>query len=120
MLRVVLWQVGCAIIIGSLFWIFRNAAAAWSGFCGGSIPAVGSALLGWRMFAPGVAPPATLQRSMLAGESLKWCWYVAALWLAFARFKLLPAPLMTGLVIAQFGYWAGLVGTKRGKLNGGV
>jgi hypothetical protein len=26
----------------------------------------------------------------------------------------MPLPLMTGLVFAQFGYWIGLIGMKRG------
>jgi F0F1-type ATP synthase assembly protein I len=112
-MRVVLLQAGCALIIGSLFWSLKGAAAGWSGLAGGMIAAVGSALLGWRMFAPGIAPATVLRRALFAGEFLKWFWYVLALWAAFARFQLMPLPLLSGLVIAQFGYWVGLVG-KRG------
>jgi hypothetical protein len=36
-----------------------------------------------------------------------------------SRFKLDPLPLLTGLIVAQFGYWLSLAGT-RGKSNGGV
>ena len=114
MLRVVLLQAGCALIVGLGFGIARDAAMGWSGFAGGAIVAVGSGLFGWRLFAPGIAPATVLRRALFAGESLKWCWYVLAVWAAFARFKLTPLPLMTGLVIAQFGYWFGLIGmTKR-------
>jgi F0F1-type ATP synthase assembly protein I len=88
-------------------------AAALAGFAGGMIAVVGSALFGWRMFVPGVAPAGKLYRAMFLAESLKWVWYVLALWAAFARLKLMPLPLITGLVIAQFGYF-GLIGMKRG------
>jgi ATP synthase I chain len=113
-LRVVLLQVGCATLTGLLFGIFGGFAAAFAGFVGGMIVAVGSALFGWRMFAPGIAPAGKLFRATLAAESLKWLWYVVALWFCFARFKLPSAPLLVGLIVAQFGYWFGLVVMKRG------
>jgi F0F1-type ATP synthase assembly protein I len=119
-MRVVLLQAGCAATVATMFWAFRDAMAAWAGLAGGLIVAIGSAVFGWRMFAPGIAPAAVLRRALFAAESLKWFWYVLAVWLALTRFKLPPLPLMTGLVFAQFGYWFGLVGMKRGKSNGSV
>ena len=113
-MRVVLLQTACAALVAALFWMLQGAAAARSGLAGGLIVASGSALFGWRMFAPGIAPAATLQRALFAAEALKWIWFVLAVWAAFARFKLMPLPLMTGLVFAQFGYWIGLIGMKRG------
>ncbi|MDP9084544.1 MAG: ATP synthase subunit I [Pseudomonadota bacterium] len=113
-MRVVFLQMGCALIVGLIFWITRSAATGWSGFAGGMIAAVGSGLFGWRMFAPGIAPATVLRRALFAAGSLKWSWYVLAVWAAFARFQLMPLPLLTGLVIAQFGYWVGLIGMKRG------
>jgi F0F1-type ATP synthase assembly protein I len=112
-MRVVLLQTGCAGAVAALFWVFQGAAAARAGLVGGLIVASGSAVFGWRMFAPGIAPAATLRRALFAAESLKWLWYVLALWAAFVRLKLMPLPLMTGLVFAQFGYWFGLL-SKRG------
>jgi F0F1-type ATP synthase assembly protein I len=119
-MRVVLLQVGCAAAVGLLFWIADGSWAACSGLAGGMIAAVGSAFFGWRMFAPGIAPATVLRRAMFAAESLKWFWTVFAVWAAFARFKLAPLPLLTGLTVGQFGYWFGLVGMKRGKANGSV
>jgi F0F1-type ATP synthase assembly protein I len=118
-IRVVLLQVGCAAAVAGLFWAWQGRAAAGSGLTGGLIVATGSGLFGWRMFAPGIAPAAVLRRALFAAESLKWFWYVLSVWAALARFKLLPLPLMAGLVFAQFGYWFGLlgfglVGMKRG------
>lgn len=117
--RVVILQATCAGAVGLAFGVFEGAAAAAAGLAGGLIVAAGSALFGWRMFAPGIAPAAALHRALFAAESLKWLWYVLAVWAAFVRLKLMPLPLLTGLVVAQFGYWIGLLG-KRGKLNGSV
>jgi len=116
-MRVVLLQIGCAGAAAGAFWIVKGAAAAYAGMMGGLIVAIGSAIFGWRMFAPGIAPAAILHRALFAAESLKWLWYVLAVWAALTRLKLMPLPLMAGLVFAQFGYWLGLLG-KRGKLNG--
>ncbi len=79
------------------------------------IAAVGSALFGWRMFAPGIAAASKLFRAMVAAESLKWLWYVAAIWAALVRVKLMPAPLIVGIVVAQFGHWLSLMVSKRGN-----
>jgi len=111
--RVVLLQTGCAALAALLFWIYQGAAAGRAGLAGGLIVAVGTALFGWRLFAPGIAPAGTLRRALFAAGALKWCWYGLGLWAALTRLKYPPLPLMGGLVIAQFGYWAGLVG-KRG------
>jgi F0F1-type ATP synthase assembly protein I len=114
-LRVVLLQTGCAAAVALLFWATQGATAGWSGLTGGLIVAAGSGLFGWRMFAPGIAPATVLQRALFAAESLKWCWYVFAVWAALTRLKALPMPLLTGLIVGQFGYWFGLIGKKRGQ-----
>jgi F0F1-type ATP synthase assembly protein I len=113
-LRVVLLQLGCAAAVAMLFWFLQGMAAARAGLTGGLIVAAGSALFGWRLFAPGIAPAAILRRALFVAESLKWLWYVLAVWAALARFKVLPLPLMTGLIVAQFGHWFGLIRMKRG------
>ena len=114
-MRVVFLQAACAALVAAMFWALQGTDAARSGLTGGLIVAGGSALFGWRMFAPGIAPAATLHRAMFAAAALKWVWYVLAVWAAFARLKLMPLPLMTGLVFAQFGYWVGMIGMKRGN-----
>jgi len=113
-LRVVVLQAACATLTGLLFLIFGGIAAASAGFIGGLIVVVGTALFGWRMYAPGIAAAGKLYRALLAAESLKWFWYVLALWAAFARLKLMPAPLLVGVVAGQFGHWLSLVVAKRG------
>ena len=113
--RVVVLQMACATLTGLSFWIFRGIAAASAGFIGGLIVAVGSALFGWRMYAPGIAAAGKLYRAMIAAESLKWIWYVLALWMSLARLRLMPAPLIVGVVVGQFGHWLSLVVIKRGS-----
>jgi len=108
-LRIVLLQTGCAVLVASLFLLFKGAAAGLAALAGGVTVALGSALFGWRTFKPGVASAATLNTAMYAGVALKWVWFALALYVAFARLKLEAAPLLIGMVAAQFGYWAGLV-----------
>jgi F0F1-type ATP synthase assembly protein I len=113
--RVVLVQTASAMIVACVSWALAGGAAGAAALAGGMIAAVGSAVLGWRMFSPGVAPAAALRRAMYSGEGLKWLWYVLAIYAALARLKLAPLPLLMGLLVAQFCYWVGLIGSKRGK-----
>ena len=113
-IRVALSQTICAALAGAAFWRIEDAAAGASALAGGLIAAIGSGLFGWRLFAPGIAPAAVLRRALFAAESLKWFWYVVAVWVALARLRCAPLPLLTGLAVAQFGYWFALVGMKRG------
>jgi F0F1-type ATP synthase assembly protein I len=110
--RVVLLQTGCAVLVASLFLVFKGQSAGLAALVGGMIVAVGSAVFGWRMFKPGIADGATLSTAMYAGVVLKWLWFGAALYVAFARLKLEPAPLLIGLAAAQLGYWVGLMRPK--------
>jgi ATP synthase protein I len=107
--RVVLLQTGCAVLVASLFLFFKGQSAGLAAFVGGMIVAIGSAVFGWRVFKPGVADGATLSTAMYVGVALKWLWFGAALYVAFALLKLPPAPLLIGLMAGQFGYWVGLM-----------
>ena len=108
-IRVVLLQTGCAVLVASLFLAFKSASAGLAALAGGLIVAFGSALFGWRTFRPGVAPAAVLNVAMYGGVALKWLWFVVALYIALARLKLDGAPLLIGVAAAQLGYWMGLV-----------
>jgi len=110
--RVVLLQTACAVLVASLFFAYRGSSSGIAALAGGVIVAVGSAVFGWRAFAPGIAGAATLSRAMFSGVALKWLWFVLALYLALARLKLEAVPLLVGLVTAQFGYWAGMIRLK--------
>lgn len=111
-IRVVLLQAGCAVLVASLFLVFKGASAGLAALAGGLIVAFGSALFGWRAFRPGVAAAATLNTAMHGGVALKWLWFVVALYIALARLKLEGAPLLIGVVAAQLGYWVGLIRRK--------
>ena len=110
--RVVLLQTGCAALAASAFLVFKGTHQALAALVGGLIVAAGSAVLGWRVFKPGIAGGATLTTAMYAGVALKWLWFALALYLAIARLKLDAAPLLIGIVVAQLGYWVGLVRLK--------
>lgn len=110
--RVVLLQAACAVLVASLFLVFKGQSGGLAALVGGLIVAIGSAVFGWRMFKPGIAGGAKLSTAMYAAVALKWLWLAAALYVAFARLKLEPAPLLIGVVAAQFGYWIGLLRLK--------
>ncbi len=110
--RVVLLQTGCAVLVALLFFAYRGSSSGIAALAGGLIVAVGSAVFGWRAFAPGIAGAARLSRAMFAGVALKWLWFVLALYLALARLKLDAVPLLVGLATAQFGYWLGMIRLK--------
>ena len=110
--RVVLLQAGCAALVASVFLVFKGAHQALAALVGGLIVAAGSAVLGWRVFKPGIAGGATLTTALYAGVVLKWLWYALALYVAIARLKLDAAPLLIGIVVTQLGYWVGLVRLK--------
>jgi F0F1-type ATP synthase assembly protein I len=110
--RVVLLQAGCALLVASAFLMFRGETAGLAAVVGGLIVALGSAVFGWRMFAPGVAGSATLTRAMFAAVALKWAWLLIALYVALARWKLDAAPLLVGVIAAQLGHWAALIRLK--------
>jgi F0F1-type ATP synthase assembly protein I len=110
-LRVVLLQTGCAVLVASVFLVWRGESAGLAALVGGLIVAFGSALFGWRMFKPGIAGAGKLSTAMYAGVALKWVWFMLALYVALAQLKLQAAPLLIGLVTAQLGYWAALIRT---------
>ena len=111
--RVVLLQVATAVGVAAVFGVFAGSRAAVSALSGGCIVAVGSAVFGWRMFAPGIANASVLNRAMMAGEALKWLWLILAMWVALTKLQLPPMPLLVGLISAQFGYWFGLMGRNK-------
>jgi len=110
--RVVLLQAGCALLVASAFLMLKGETAGLAAVVGGLIVALGSAVFGWRMFSPGIAGAATLTRAMFAAVALKWAWLLIALYVALARWKLDAAPLLVGVVVAQLGHWAALVRLK--------
>ncbi len=111
--RVVLLQVATALAAAAVSGAYSGSRAAVSAMAGGCIVAIGTAVFGWRMFAPGIASASVLNRAMMAGEALKWLWLVLAVWAALTKLQLLPLPLLAGLISAQFGYWFGLVGRNK-------
>src|SRR5438309_1517602 len=110
--RVVLLQAACALSTASVFLVLRGESAGLAALAGGLIVALGSALFGWRMFKPGIAGGATLAAAMYGAVALKWLWFAVALYFAIARLKLDAAPLLIGVIVAQLGYWAGLIRLK--------
>jgi F0F1-type ATP synthase assembly protein I len=110
--RVVLLQAGCAALVASAFLVYKGAHQGFAALVGGLIVAAGSAVLGWRVFKPGIAGGATIMTATYAGVVLKWLWFAIALYFAIAQLKLDAAPLLIGIVVTQLGYWVGLIRLK--------
>ena len=110
--RIVLLQAGCAVLIASMFLVFKGARQGLAALVGGLIVAAGSAVFGWRAFKPGIAGAPVLGTAMYSGVALKWLWFAIALYIALARLKLDAAPLLIGIVATQLGYWVGLIRRK--------
>ncbi len=115
--RVVLLQTGCALAVASVYFAYKGSSSATAALAGGLIVAVGSAVFGWRAFAPGIAGAAIVARAMYAGVALKWLWFALALYVALARLRLEAPPLLVGLATAQLGYWVGLMRLKSRRLE---
>jgi F0F1-type ATP synthase assembly protein I len=110
--RVVLLQAGCAALVASAFLVYKGAHQGLAALVGGLIVAAGSAVLGWRVFKPGIAGGATIMTATYVGVILKWLWFAIALYFAIAQLKLDAAPLLIGIVVTQLGYWVGLIRLK--------
>ncbi|MBS0612164.1 MAG: ATP synthase subunit I, partial [Proteobacteria bacterium] len=66
--RVVAWQAATAAAAALCFAVFSGWRSAVAALCGGLIVAIGTAVFGWRLFAPGVASAQVVRRGLLAGE----------------------------------------------------
>lgn len=88
--------------------LVSGGSASRAALAGGAVVATGNLLLGWRMFAPGVAAAPRIARAMWAGEGLKWLWVVVAVWLALGVMSLEPLPFLLGMLAAQAGFWVGV------------
>ncbi len=98
-------QLCCAALVAVAAWGLSGPRAAHSALAGGVIVTVGTAIFGWRLFAPGVAPARVLARGLYAGAALKWLWLGGALWFGLTRANLEALPLILGMLAAQIGFW---------------
>lgn len=101
-------QMAAAVLVALFAAMLSGGASATAALAGGAIVAVGNVIFGWRLFAPGVVPAHRIARAMWVGEGLKWAWVVLAVWLALAEAKLVPLPLLAGMLAAQLGFWVGV------------
>ncbi len=101
-------QMSAAAVVAVIGAAMSGWQAAQAALAGGGIVAVGNVIFGWRLFAPGIAPAGRIARAMWAGEGLKWLWVVLAVWLALVVAKLMPLPLLAGMLAAQIGFWIGV------------
>lgn len=107
--RIVLLQAGCALGVAALLALVGGLPAAQAAAAGGLTVTAGNAVFGWRLLAPGVAPPPQLLLAAFVGEALKLLLIVVGMWFALAKLQLPPLPLITGVFAALAGHWLGLM-----------
>ncbi len=107
-LRFVAAQMVAAAVAAAVSGLLSGGPAAQAALAGGVIVAAGNLIFGWRLFAPGIASASRIAKAMWAGEGLKWLWVVLAVWLALTVAKLMPLPLLAGMLAAQVGFWIGV------------
>ncbi len=107
--RIVLLQVGFALGAAVLLIFVGGLPAAKAAATGGLVVTAGNAVFGWRLLAPGVAPPPQLLLSAFVGEALKLLLIVLGLWFALAKLQLPPLPLIAGVFAALVAHWLGLM-----------
>jgi ATP synthase protein I len=95
-LQVVVIQAIVSVVLALAF-LVQGVAAAGAALVGGLATTAGSALMGWRAFAGGVADPGSALFRLFGGIALKWLVIVLVLYLGLARFGLPPLPLLAGL-----------------------
>jgi ATP synthase protein I len=96
-LRLVLWQLGVAVMAGLIFLTLgRRAALAAS--AGALAVALGNALAGARAFSHGGAG-AALARIIL-GTLMKWAVVFTGMYVVMVRWRLPPVPAIAGLMLA--------------------
>src|ERR1700677_3996945 len=74
-IRVVLLQAGWRLLAAPRVFAFRGPSSGLAALADGLIVATGTALFGWRAFAPGVAGGAVLNRALYMGKLLQWVSY---------------------------------------------
>lgn len=104
-------QAGAAVLAGLLF-ALAGTDEGLAALVGGGIATIGTLILGWRMFATGVAPGAVLLSGSLLGTVLRWIWLVGAMWCALSWLRLPALPLIAGVAI---GYAAAGLVTLRSR-----
>lgn len=105
--RTVLLQVAGVIGI-SVAALALGSATARAVAVGGLIVVLGTAVFGWRLAAPGVAPVGQRLVALFSGVVLKWGVVILGLWFALAVLQLEPLALIAGVFAAQLAYWLGI------------
>jgi ATP synthase protein I len=98
-LQVVLAQAVVAVVAGLAF-LVQGVQAAVAALAAGLLVAMGSGLLGLRVFASALAGPGSMLARFAFGTLLKWIVVIVGFYLILAYWKLPALPALIGLVAA--------------------
>jgi ATP synthase protein I len=102
-LHIVLIQLLVAVSIMLVFLVQGERSALAAGMGGGAV-VLGNSVLAWRSFGRVPWSANVVLRRMLVGMAVKWFIFLAALYLALARFGLPPVPLLAGAVATTLAF----------------
>jgi F0F1-type ATP synthase assembly protein I len=106
-IRVVLVQLGVTAVMAAAF-LLQGWSSGLAALCGGTIVAVGTAVLAVRLFAQGPAPAGAVLGRLVVGSVLKWGVIALGLYLAMVKARLPGLPVMLGVVAAMVAQLLGL------------
>lgn len=97
--RIALLQAVVTVLVAAAF-LLAGGKAALGAALGGLAVTLGSALMGWRAFAGGIAGAGTALLRLAVGIALKWATVVLVLYLALAQWALDPLAVLSGVLAA--------------------
>ncbi|HET6805807.1 MAG TPA: hypothetical protein VFH59_10255 [Frateuria sp.] len=97
-LRIVMWQVAVAALVGLVF-LMQGRREALAALAGALVVALGNALLGARAFA-GLHGAGVALGRLLVGMVLKWIAVIGGMGVILIKLKLPPLAAITGLAAA--------------------
>jgi ATP synthase protein I len=97
----------------ALAFLFDSSASALAAGIGGGAVVVGSALSALRTFAGAPRGAGVALARLLVGLLLKWFVVLGTLYVALARLRLPPLPLLAGVVVTTLAFL--LIGKTRNK-----
>lgn len=110
--RIVLTQLGIAVLVAAIFGVFSGFRAGYSAFVGGGISALASLYMARSVFGRSRnAQPRQVLRAFYVGELIKIFVTVVMLLMAFRYLNISGLPLFSGYGAALLAYWFALLTT---------
>lgn len=94
--QIIVWQIGASLLVAMMF-LMESSRAALAASLGGTVMAVATGALAWRVFAGRHAGAGRVMGRFLLGMALKWALVVGGLYLLIGHWGLPPLPVLAGM-----------------------